>query len=46
MRTHELANGDLLGKMALWAGLVFPAVVHGLAGPKKLGQEKPNGGDK
>jgi hypothetical protein len=32
--------------MALWAGLVLPAVMHGLAGPKELGKEKANCGNK
>jgi hypothetical protein len=46
IQTHELADGNLLRKMALWTGLVFPAVVLGLANPEKLGKEKGNGDEK
>lgn len=43
LRTDKLTNGDLLWKGTLRASLVLPAVMHGLANPKKLGEEKGEG---
>jgi hypothetical protein len=44
-RTDELTDGDCLGKMTLWAGLVLPSIVQVLASPEELCDQEEEGDD-